>query len=210
MSRSARDGKYANSAIIAAVDPGDFKQEAVEDDHPLAGMYFQRRIEEEAYRTGNGCIPVQSFPDFESDHHSDEDRKECGKENRPGSVKDCYTWDEHISGAVMGHMQAADLRGIFSEDIDEAIIESMHRFGHSREGFDTQAVMLGIEARTSSPVRIERNDKLQSNFGGLYPCGEGAGYAGGIMSAASDGIKCAEEIIKTYIPPDQMIQVDGS
>ena len=192
MSRSARDGKYANSAIIAGVDPVDFDQDEVAPDHPLAGMYYQRRLEEEAYMRGKGAIPLQGFTDFEKgDGPGAGDTGTDGIKIQEASCDRSY---------VMGRTCPADLRGIFSEEIDEAMIEAIHSFGRTREGFDTEAIMLGVEARTSSPVRIERDESLQSNIRGLYPCGEGAGYAGGIMSAAVDGLRCAEQIIKTYSP----------
>ncbi len=179
MSEYRRDSGYANSAIIAAVTPDDFLQDTVESDHPLAGMYYQRNIEEAAFERGDGSVPAQTFLDYENNTVSNA----C----------------DHISPAVKGELKSANLRGIFSTDIDEAIIESMHKFGYTREEFDAKdTVMLGIEARTSSPVRIERDDNLESNVKGLYPCGEGAGYAGGITSAAVDGIKCAEHIIQAW------------
>ncbi len=179
MSEYKRDGKYANSAIIAAVTPDDFAQNEVPSDHPLAGMYYQRNIEGKAYERGKGNIPIQSFGDYE---------KGIGS-------SDIKVPDDAVKGRVF----AADLRGIYSEDIDEAIIESMHKFGYTRKGFDDRNVlMLGVESRTSSPVRIERDENLESNIKGLYPCGEGAGYAGGIVSAAADGLKCAEQIILRY------------
>ncbi len=179
MSESARSGTYANSAIICAVTPDDFAQDDVPADHPLAGMYYQRRIEAEAFVRGSGHVPVQMFKDFEN-----------------GTVSsDTLT----ARDAIKGTTAAADLRGIFSADIDEAIIESIHKFGYTREEFDAKdALLAGIESRTSSPVRIVRNENLESNVAGLYPAGEGAGYAGGIVSAAVDGMKCAESIIRTY------------
>lgn len=179
MSESGRDGAYANSAIIAAVDPGDFSQSVVPSVHPLAGMYYQRSLEEEAGRRGKGAIPVQRFADYEEDID-------------PEGVIDTKDY-------AKGRAIPANLRGIFSEDIDKAIIESMHKFGYTRKGFDADdTVLLGVEPRTSSPVRIERGDSFESNIKGIYPCGEGAGYAGGIMSAASDGIKVASHIIENY------------
>lgn len=181
MSESKRDGKYANSAIIAAISPDDFVQDEVDTHHPLAGMYYQRRIEKLAYERGNGSIPVQRFKGFETPNTGND-----------GDI----TVD--LCDAVKGSVSNADLRGIFSADIDDAIIESIHKFGYTMKDFDNEAIMLGIEARTSSPVRIERDDDLMSNIRGLYPCGEGAGYAGGIMSAACDGMKCAEKIIEGY------------
>ena len=179
MSEWRRDSGYANSAIICAIDPDDFDQDVVAADHPLAGMYYQRSIEEKAFMRGGGSIPCQTFSSFESGNTMDE-------------------LPDHIEEAVKGKAAPASLRGIFSEDIDEAIIESVHKFGYTRESFDSEAVMLGVEERTSSPVRINRNEELMSDIRGLYPCGEGAGYAGGIVSAATDGIKVAEKIIQTY------------
>ncbi len=184
MSYRDRGGYFANSAIIAAVDPKDFIQDEVSPDHPLAGMYYQRDIEEKAYNCADGAIPVQRFTDFEEDTAS-------------GDI-------EGIDRGVRGAVKPSNLRGIFSEDIDSAIIESMHKFGYTREGFDTDAVMLGVETRTSSPIRIVRDETLQSNIKGLYPCGEGAGYAGGITSAAADGIRTAEKIITTYGSPKEV------
>lgn len=181
MSEYRRDGRFANSAIIAAVTPQDFKQDVVPNDHPLAGMYYQRNIEARAFETGCGNIPVQRFEDYEKGVTVTEDDISAD-----------------VAAAVKGTVSPANLRGIFSEDIEDAIIESMHKFGYTRKGFDTDAVMLGVETRTSSPVRIERDENFESNIKGLYPCGEGAGYAGGIVSAASDGLKCAEKIITRY------------
>ncbi len=178
MSGSKRDGQFANSAIIAAIDPDDFIQDTVDKDHPLAGMYYQRKIEEECFTRGSGAIPTQRFTDFENNVCADE-------------ISD-------IKDGVKGNYKSSDLKGIFSASIDEAIIESMHKFGYTMKGFDDEATLLGIESRTSSPVRIERNSDLESDVKGLYPCGEGAGYAGGIVSAATDGIKVAEVIIKNH------------
>ena len=187
MSEFKRDSGFANSAVIVSVSHDDFCRKAQDDiakDDPLEGMYFQRRIEEEAYRRGNGAIPVQSFEGF-------------------GKSEDAPIEDENINAAaaVKGKTVNTSLRGIFSEDIDEAIIESMHKFGYTRKDFDAGSVlMLGVESRTSSPVRIERGETYESNINGLYPCGEGAGYAGGITSAAADGIRVAEKIIEKYRP----------
>ncbi len=178
MSEYKRDGRYANSAIIAAVDPDDFVQDVVSKDHPLAGMYFQRNVEEEAHRRGCGDLPVQYFTDYEKNTESSEIR----------DLTDC----------VKGRTKPAGLRFIYSDKIDEAIIESVHKFGYTRKDFDAESVMVGVETRTSSPIRIERYDTLESDIKGLYPCGEGAGYAGGIVSAAADGIRCAEKIIERY------------
>ena len=91
------------------------------------------------------------------------------------------------------------MRGILSEDVEESFIAVMNHFGHIIPNFDRKdAIMSGIESRTSSPIRIIRNDAFESSVQGIYPCGEGAGYAGGIMSAAMDGLKVAEAIIRKY------------
>lgn len=181
MSESGRDSGYANSAIICAINPEDFIQNVVEEDHPLSGMYYQRNIEKKAYIKGNGSIVTQYFKDFEANIPS-----ECVKDD------DICTKGLTVNG---------NLRGIFNEDIDEAIIESIHKFGSTRKGFDgDRTVMYGIEARTSSPVRIPRDDSFMCNIHGIYPCGEGAGYAGGITSAAADGLKVSEAVISKYVP----------
>ena len=180
MSENDRGRKFANSAIVVAVDPDDFIQDTVRKDHPLAGMYYQRRLEEEAFRRGSGSIPVQVFEDFENDRITED--------------------TGYITDGVKGSVKSANLRRIFSDEIDEAVIESMHKFGYTRKGFDTSAIMLGIEMRTSCPLRIERDEGYECNIAGLYPCGEGAGYAGGITSAAADGLRCAEKIIRKYHP----------
>lgn len=182
MSYSQRDGRYANAAIVAAVGPDDFVQDKVDADHPLSGMYYQRRLEQEAFRRGGGMIPVCDLGAFARDAEPSDGRSAT----------------EDIDKAVMGQTSYADLSGIYCADIDEAIIESIRKFGYTMKGFDEQGILCGVETRTSSPVRIERDDELVSNVKGLYPCGEGAGYAGGIMSAAADGLRVADRIIRKY------------
>ena len=188
MSEYHRDSGFANSAIVCSITPNDFIQDEVDDNHPLRGMYYQRRLENDAYRRGNGSIPIQTFKDFELNIKNRNAQHICNNET--------------ISiNAIKGKCSWSNLAGIYSESIDEAIVESMHKFGYTRECFDSDDVILcGVETRTSSPVRINRNDELESNIKGLYPCGEGAGYAGGITSAAMDGMKIAETIIKKYKP----------
>ncbi|MBO4610427.1 MAG: FAD-dependent oxidoreductase, partial [Lachnospiraceae bacterium] len=98
-----------------------------------------------------------------------------------------------------GAFEWCDLSGIFDENINRLFIDGMTRFGNVIKGFDSpDCIMAGVESRTSSPVRIPRNDELESSIGGIIPLGEGAGYAGGITSAAIDGIRGAETIIKKY------------
>ncbi len=176
MSYSKRDGLNANSAIIVSVSQADFGS-----NHPLAGVVFQRGLEEKAYQAGNGMIPVQLYGDF--------------KQHRV-STKESLEYEPAMKGAYC----LTDLRDIFSESINQSFIEGMEQFGRMIPGFSDPAVILsGIESRTSSPIRMVRNEKtLSSNIEGIYPCGEGAGYAGGITSAAMDGIKVAEAIGMHY------------
>ena len=176
MSYSKRDGKNANSAVIVTVTPEDFGS-----DEPLAGVEFQRKLEEAAYREGNGKIPVQLFGDF------------C--ENQK-SVK-----LGEVIPQMKGKYQLANTRNIFPEIIAESLEKGVLAFDKKLPGYArTDAVISGVESRTSSPVRITRDETLQSEFRGIYPCGEGAGYAGGITSAAMDGMKIAEMIAAIYRP----------
>ena len=174
MSYSGRDSINANSALIVAVDRKDFGS-----DNPLAGMHLQEKLEKRAFEIGNGHIPVQLFSDF------------CNNE--------ISTDFGEVKPAFKGKTCFANLREIFPEEVSEALIESINKFGYTIEGFDSKdAILAAIESRTSSPIRITRDDTMQSNIIGLYPAGEGAGYAGGIMSAAMDGIRVAEAIIQKY------------
>jgi len=174
MSFYKRDGRNANSAIIVTVKPEDFGGEG-----PLSGVLFQRKLEEKAYKIGNGKIPVQYFVDFKN--------KADAKKNTDEGRKD------YNLPCCKGDYSFANVHEILPEDLNEAIIEGMAHFGRMIQGFDDDDVIMeGVEARTSSPIRISRDENLESvNLKGLYPCGEGAGYAGGIMSAAMDGMKVA-------------------
>lgn len=177
MSYHARDGIHANSAVVVTVTPEDYQKEAESD--PLAGMEFQRRLEEAAYRAGGGNIPVQLFEDFCRNQPSD------GSGGITPQMRGGYTW--------------GNVRAIFSEELAEALEEGIRSFGKRLKGYDRpDALVSGVESRTSSPVRILRDETMQSSIEGLYPCGEGAGYAGGITSAAIDGMKIAEAIVKEY------------
>lgn len=180
MSYSGRDGANANSAIIVAVTPEDFGS-----DHPLAGVEFQRRLERKAYELGNGCIPVQQYGTF----------KEKVTGEMTGKVLPAY------EPCIKGAYTLADLTGILTEDMNRAFVEGMEHFDRIIPGFASANVWMdGVESRTSCPVRIERDDDCQSVIQGLYPCGEGAGYAGGITSAAMDGMKVAEKLASVYRP----------
>lgn len=176
MSNYARDEKNSNSAIIVSVTPKDF-----EGDSPLAGVEFQRHWEAMAYKTGQGNIPVQLLGDF--------------KENKTS------TGFGNITPSIKGLYRFGNLNECLPSYVNDAIIEGVFAFERKIKGFSqADSILSGIEARTSSPVRINRDEFFQSNIRGLYPCGEGAGYAGGITSAAMDGIKIAEAIAGQYRP----------
>ncbi len=175
MSYQARDGKNANSAVIVTVTPEDFPQEG-----PLGGIAFQRELEKKAWEIGQGKVPVQLFGDFCTHKPS----------RNLGEVIPCIKGDYILS----------DVRSVLPDEIGNSIEEGIHAFGKKLPGFDREdAVLSGIESRTSSPVRLVRDRDGLSNISGIYPCGEGAGYAGGITSAAMDGIKTAEWIASKYV-----------
>lgn len=178
MSYSGRNGKNANSAIIVAIGPEDFGTE------PLAGVRFQRKLEEKAYRAGNGKVPVQTYLSF----------KAAVTEKKQINPDEGVTF----APAVKGSYTYADLTNILPEVINKGLIEGMEQFAKDIKGFNRPDTLFSaVESRTSSPVRIIRDaDSLQSGIKGLYPCGEGAGYAGGITSAAMDGIKVAEAVAR--------------
>jgi uncharacterized FAD-dependent dehydrogenase len=174
MSYHARDSRNANSAVIVTVTPEDFPVPGA-----LAGLAFQRKLEESAYQLGNGKVPVQLYGDF------------C--KNRPSTKLG------DISPCIKGNYELSNVREIFPAVISASIEEGIRSFAQSISGFDKyDAVLSGVESRTSSPLRIVRNHLFESNIAGIYPCGEGAGYAGGITSAAMDGIKAAEAIARKF------------
>ena len=176
MSDLARDGENANSALVVNVTTDDFDGNDV-----LAGVEFQRKWEQAAYNlSGSFKAPVQLVGDFL---------------NNKVSTAFGQTQPSYRPGTVFCDLSLC-LPGFVSESLREAI----PAFGRKIKGFDrADAILTGIETRTSSPVRITRNEQYQSpSAEGLYPCGEGAGYAGGIMSAAVDGIRIAEQVIQKY------------
>lgn len=177
MSNHDRGGKNANSALIVTVTPEDFP-----GDSPLAGVEYQRHLESLAYQYGNGKIPVQLYGDF--------------RENRPSASLGA------VEPEFKGLYQLANLREMLPAYVSESLIEGIDSFGQIIHGFDRKdSLLAGIESRTSSPVRIHRDpEMMSSSLNGLFPCGEGAGYAGGITSAAMDGLKIAEEISRRYQP----------
>lgn len=176
MSEYARDKINANSALLVTVNEEDFQSS-----HPLAGIEFQRRLERKAFELGgsNYKAPVQLVGDFI--------RNEVG---------DSFG---HVKASYSAGVAFANLRSIFSDRINNAFLEALPKMGNRLHGFDAEdALLTGVETRSSSPVRILRDkESYQStSMRHLYPAGEGAGYAGGIVSAAVDGIRIAETILK--------------
>ena len=176
MSYHDRAGKNANTAMIVSVTPEDFPGKDA-----LAGVVFQRELEKKAFAMGNGKIPQQLYGDFVKKRISSE----------YGGFASC----------TRGKTAFAPLHELLPQELTETFIRGMEQFPRYIEDYNRyDAILSGIESRTSSPVRIWRNEEFESEIKGLYPCGEGAGYAGGIMSAAMDGIKIAEMIAKQYAP----------
>ena len=174
MSLSARDGQNANSAILVNVRPEDFGSP-----DPLAGVYLQRKIEQAAFKAAgqNYFAPIQLAGDFLKNRPSE----------KLGEVVPTY----------LPGVSFAPLESYLPKFITESIREALPIFGRKIRGFDTDgAVLCGPEARSSCPLRMVRSQRGDSNIKGIYPCGEGAGYAGGIMSAAVDGIKTAQSIME--------------
>lgn len=176
MSEHARNQENANSALLVQVSPQDFGT------HPLSGMQFQEQLEEKAFHMGGGTYkaPAQLVEDFLQNKAS--------------------THSKEINPSYSIGVTYCNLQELFPKEITEALIEGILDFDRRIPGFAKSAVMTAIETRSSSPIRILREDDtlLSSNVIGLYPCGEGAGYAGGIVSAAIDGLRCAEKIIEQY------------
>ena len=180
MSYSGRSGRNANAALLVTLLPEDFPGEG-----PLAGMYWQRSIEQRAYRAdsraGSYAAPAQLVGDFLADRPS----------SGPGRILPTYQ-----PGVCWG-----DLREILPQKVSSVLAKAIPELDRKLHGFaDPEAVMTGPETRSSSPVRILRGGDCQSAIEGLYPCGEGAGYAGGITSAAVDGIRCAEAVLNQNRP----------
>ncbi len=178
MSNYARDGRNANSALIAQVTSADFGS-----DEPLAGIRFQERLERAAYVAGGGtyAAPVQLVGDFLQDKES----------SRFQEVEPTYA-----RGTAF-----ADLRSVLPLPVASALKCAILDMDRKLKGFaDPSAILTAVETRTSSPVRMERDESLQSvTMKNLYPCGEGAGYAGGITSSAADGIRVAEGIFRKFL-----------
>ncbi|MCR4715731.1 MAG: FAD-dependent oxidoreductase [Lachnospiraceae bacterium] len=173
MSNYDRMADNSNSAIVVSVTADDYPSS-----HPLAGIDYQRDLEQKAYNLAKGLIPSERYIDFKNNNEPD-------KEGR-------------ISPVHKGETAFANLRECLPDYVTSAIIDGLEYWNKKMPGYaDDDALLSGVETRTSSPVRIDRDDDFMSNVKGLYPTGEGAGYAGGIMSAAMDGLKVAEQIIAT-------------
>ena len=176
MSLSARNGENANAALLVTLHPEDFPERDL-----LAGMRWQRQIERRAFEAG-GCnyhAPAQRAGDFLARRKSE----------GPGKVRPSYrpgvTWTE--------------LHAVLPQRITRVLEQAIPALGKKLPGFDDpDAVLTAPETRSSSPVRILRDESLQASLRGLYPCGEGAGYAGGITSAAVDGLRCAQALMQAY------------
>ena len=177
MSYHDRQGENANSAMVVTVTPEDFGVAGV-----LAGMSFQRTLEAAAFEAGAGNIPIQLLGDF------------CRKENS-------VTLGE-VKPNIKGNYKFGNLHTCFPVPVYESLKQGILECGQILKGFGRpDAILSGVESRTSSPLRILRNEQQESSIAGLYPCGEGAGYAGGITSAAMDGLRVAESIIRTFQRP---------
>ncbi len=173
MSEYARDGENSNSAILVGIEPQDFGSE-----HPLAGMHLQRKIESAAFELAGSDYraPAQLVGDFLADRPSE----------KLGNVRPtCPT------GVTPG-----DIRKVLPKKVTDTIADALVKMDKQLKGFALpDAVLTAPESRSSSPVRITRDEYFQCNIGGIFPCGEGAGYAGGIVSAGVDGIRCAHAVL---------------
>ena len=175
MSRRARDGENINGGLLVGVGPEDFPAE----DGVLAGVRFQERWERAAFQLGGGGFraPAQRVEDFLQNVPSE----------GPGALSPTYqpgvTWT-NLAPCLPGYVTGT-------------LVQALPLLDRKLRGFATpDAVLTGVETRSSSPVRIIRDESYQSELRGLYPCGEGAGYAGGIVSAAVDGIRVAEAVAR--------------
>lgn len=174
MSNYKRESENANSALVVTVSPKDFGT------NPLDGINFQRQLEQKAYEIGNGNIPLQLYKDY--------------KDNKV-TIK-----LGNVNAITKGNTTFANLNEIFPKYINDSLKEAIEYFDTKIKGYSRDdALLLAVESRTSSPVKMERDEEGLSNISGIYPCGEGAGYAGGITTAAMDGIKAAENIAKKLI-----------
>lgn len=175
MSNHKRDSGISNSAIVITINQKDYGYNLFD------GIKYQQDLEKKFFNLLNGDIPVQLYKDF--------------KENK------CSTNFKSIKPKVLGKYGFANIKEALAPEISEAFIKGMENFGTKIKGFNKDdTLIMGIESRTSSPIRIKRDEKLESNIENLYPCGEGAGYAGGIMTSAMDGVKVSMAIAQKFKP----------
>lgn len=173
MSNYARDSGNANSAVIVTVGPDDYGK------NPMDGVFFQRELERRAYEVGNGKIPVSLFEDYVNNK----------KSSSFGTIRPVFK----------GKYEFANINDIFPDYVNSALVEGICAFGKRINGYDSgDTIIAAPESRTSSPVRIIRDEMGEANYKGIYPAGEGAGYAGGITSAAIDGLITFEKIVSVY------------
>ena len=173
MSYAARGGENANSALLASVTPEDFPEPG-----PLGGMLWQEQIEQACFRLGGADYhaPAQLLGDFLA--------------HRPSAA------EGGIRPTYRPGVRLCDLHDALPKKLTDTLEQAMPRLAGLLPGFDApDALLTAPETRSSSPVRIVRGEDCQSELRGLYPCGEGAGYAGGILSAAVDGMRCAEAVL---------------
>lgn len=180
MSNYARDAANSNSAIVVTVNADDIQRFGYGND-VMSGVRFQQDLEKRAYALGGGnyVAPCQSVVDFVA--------------NRPSVAESLCPKPSYPRGVL-----PTNLRSLLPEEINLAIVEALGVFDRKIKGFGTSGVLTGVESRTSSPVRITRNETFQSNITNLYPCGEGAGYAGGIVSSAVDGLRVANAVLQRF------------
>lgn len=172
MSNYKRDSLNANSAIIVTVSNKDF------GDNIDDVINYQRKLEENAYNIGKGNIPIQTYKGF--------------KENKILPIG-------NIEPIFKGNYTLCNINEILPDYVNDALKEAMEYFGTKIKGFNSDdTIIAAVESRTSSPIRIVRDDNLESNIKGIYPIGEGSGYSGGITTSAMDGLKLFETIIKKY------------
>jgi uncharacterized FAD-dependent dehydrogenase len=172
MSDQKRDSGASNSAIVVTVNSKDYGENLFD------GVEFQRKLEENAYYLGNGLIPIQRYEDYDLNKTSDH--------------------FGHINPVTKGEFKLSNLNELFPEFINNSLKEAISYFETKIKGYsDPDSLLLGVEARTSSPIKMFR-ESFEANIKGIYPTGEGAGYAGGITTAAIDGIKQAENYVSIY------------